>query len=136
MNISEFLIDENISMLEAMSCLDKVAKKILFVLKDERFVATITDGDIRRWILKKGNLVAKVKDIANYNPRFIYEKDKNTAKTFMEENGIPAVPIVDENRNIISIIFQSVDKEAEVFKNFCLFACQKRVKFFENSVLL
>ena len=34
------------------------------------------------------------------------------------------------------IIFQSVDKEAEVFKNFCLFACQKRVKFFENSVLL
>ena len=31
---------------------------------------------------------------------------------------------------------QSVDKEAEVFKNFCLFACQKRVKFVENSVLL
>lgn len=105
MNISEFLIDENISMLEAMDCLDKVAKKILFVLKDERFVATITDGDIRRWILKKGNLVAKVKDIANYNPRYIYEKDKNTAKNFMEENGIPAVPVLDENRNIISIIF-------------------------------
>ena len=69
MDIKDFLIDEDTSMIEAMSQLDLVAKKILFVTKDDKFVAAITDGDIRRWILKKGNLEAKVKDIANYTPK-------------------------------------------------------------------
>lgn len=105
MNISDFLIDENISMLDAMSRLDKVGKKILFVTRNSELVASITDGDIRRWILKKGNLVAKVKDIANYNPKYIYEKDNIVAKSFMKKNNIPAVPLLDENKNLISIIF-------------------------------
>ena len=52
MDIKDFLIDEDKSMIEAMSQLDLVAKKILFVTKNDKFVAAITDGDIRRWILK------------------------------------------------------------------------------------
>lgn len=53
MDVKEFLIDENSTMLEAMALLDKIAKKVLFVVRDGRFVAAITDGDVRRWILKK-----------------------------------------------------------------------------------
>ena len=52
MDISEFLISEEATMLEAMAQLDRVAKKVL-LLEEDRFVAAITDGDIRRWILKK-----------------------------------------------------------------------------------
>ena len=73
MKVSEFLIDEESTMIEAMHQLDKVAKKILFVIRNDIYIATITDGDIRRWILKKGSLDAKVKDIANYNPRSLLE---------------------------------------------------------------
>ena len=60
----------------------KVAKKVLFVVRVERFIASITDGDIRRWILKKENLEAIVKEVANYNLKFIYEKDKMSVKRF------------------------------------------------------
>lgn len=105
MKIKEFLIDEECSMLEAMELLDKVAKKVLFITKQERLIAAITDGDIRRWILKKGNLDAKVKDVANYKPSYIYEKDKQKAKKYMARHSIEALPIVDQNLRIISILF-------------------------------
>ena len=115
MDIIDFLIDEQKTMIEAMHQLDTIAKKVLFVLKDKKFVAAITDGDIRRWILKKGNLDAKVMEIANYNPKYIYQKDKNKAKEYMKQLSIEAIPIVDEDMNIISIVSWN-DEEVETKK--------------------
>lgn len=92
-------------MINAMETLDKVATKILFVVRGEDLVAALTDGDIRRWILKKGNLDAKVKDIANYNPKYLFEKDKSLAKGFMKKHSIEALPILNDERKIVSVVF-------------------------------
>ena len=113
MNIKDFLIDEDKSMIDAMSQLDLVAKKILFVTKDDKFVAAITDGDIRRWILKKGNLEAKVKDIANYTPKSLNISEKRKSKKYMKTYQIEALPIVDNDNNIISIVLLN-DEEIQI----------------------
>lgn len=105
MDINDFLIDEEITMLKAMELLDKVAKKVLFVSKEGKLIAAVTDGDVRRWILKKGNLDAKVKYIANYNPKFVYEKDKDKAKSLLKKHSVEALPIVDSDMHIISVVF-------------------------------
>ncbi len=110
MDINDFLIDEELTMLKAMELLDKVAKKVLFVANDGKLIAAITDGDVRRWILKKGNLDAKVKNIANYNPKFVYEKDRDKAKGLLKKYSVEALPIVNNDMNIVSIIFWN-DKE-------------------------
>lgn len=104
MEVKEFLIDEEATMIEAMQQLDRVARKVLFVLCEGRFVAAITDGDIRRWILKKGNLDAKVKNIANYSPKSLFEDDKAESKAYMKRHSIEAVPILDRNENIVSVV--------------------------------
>lgn len=104
LDIKDFLVDEECTMLEAMELLDKVAKKVLFVIKDGQFVAAITDGDIRRWILKKGNLEAKIKEIANYKPKYLHEKDKSLAKKMMKKYSIEALPLLNERNDIISVI--------------------------------
>src|SRR5690625_280499 len=93
-------------MIEAMESLDKVAKKVLFVTKGRQLKAALTDGDIRRWILKKGNLDVKVKEIANYNPKYIYEKDKIHANETMKKLFVEALPVVDQKHNITSIVFR------------------------------
>jgi dTDP-glucose pyrophosphorylase len=108
--VTDFLIDEESTMLEAMELLDKVAKKVLFVVRDGQFIAAITDGDIRRWILKKGKLEANVKEIANYNPKYMYEKDKAKARDYMRRHSIEAVPIVDENHDIVSVVLWNDEK--------------------------
>lgn len=92
-------------MIEAMELLDRLAKKVLFIAGDGKLIAAITDGDIRRWILKKGNLEAKVKDIANYQPAYLFVKDRVKAKEFMLTHSLEALPIVDDNMRIVSILF-------------------------------
>ena len=120
MDISEFLISEEATMLEAMAQLDRVAKKVLFVVREDRFVAAITDGDIRRWILKKGSLDAKVRDIANYSPKSLPERKKGKAREYMKKHSIEALPIVDKNNNIVSIVLGLMRKSAEkTFKHPC-----------------
>ncbi len=116
LDVKDFLIDEECTIIEAMNQLDIVAKKVLFVLRDAKFVGAITDGDIRRWILKKGNLDAKIKQIANYNPKFLYLKDKIIAKEYMKKYSIEAIPIVDKNKNIVSVASWN-DEEFETKKN-------------------
>ena len=110
MDVKDFLIDEEATMLEAMELLDRVAKKVLFVVRRGQFVAAITDGDIRRWILKKGNLDARVKEIANYNPKFVNEKDKLAAKEIMRELSIEALPVLNEYKDIVSIVFRNEEE--------------------------
>lgn len=104
LDVRDFLIDEESTMLEAMQLLDRVAKKVLFVVRNGHFVAAITDGDIRRWILKKGNLDAKVKDIANYNPKFLREKEKASARKYMKKYSVEAMPILNEENDIVSVV--------------------------------
>jgi dTDP-glucose pyrophosphorylase len=116
MDIKDFMIEEDNTMLEAMNILDRVAMKILFVVKDGKLLAAITDGDIRRWILKKGNLDAKVRDIANYTPIFVYEKDKSTARQIMKKKVIEALPVVDNLMRMVSIVFLN-DKEIQSKNN-------------------
>lgn len=110
MNVTELLIDEEATMIEAMQQLDKVAKKVLFVMRQGSFFATLTDGDIRRWILRKGDFEAKVKEIANYNPKFLAEQEQSKAKNYMKEHSIEALPILDKDGNIVSVELWNEDR--------------------------
>ena len=107
MNICDFRVTEEMTLVQAMEILDKSSKKIVFVVNDGVLLATMTDGDIRRWILSKGNLNALVKDVANYKPKFLYKKDKAKIKDIFSDDGIDAIPIVDISMRLESIVFRS-----------------------------
>lgn len=119
MDIKDFLIDENASMRSAMEQLDSVSKKVLFVTRDDKFVGSLTNGDIRRWILKKGDIQAVVKDIANYKPKFLMESEKHKAKNIMKEHFIEGLPILNQDMDIVSIILWN-DEEFGNRKNLSL----------------
>lgn len=91
-------------MLDAMTMLDKSSQKVLFIV-DENYElkAALSDGDIRRWILSKGSLDAKVCEFANYSPKYLFEHQRKDARQFMLDQHIEAVPIVDEKMTIIEI---------------------------------
>lgn len=113
MELLELLVDEEKSIIEAMDLINKNSKRILFVNKDKKLVASVTDGDIRRWILKKGSLDAKVKDIANYEPFYLEENKENMAKEFMNNNFIDAIPIVNKQMEILSVVFLKEESTAQ-----------------------
>lgn len=104
--MENIIVDSNISIRESIKKLDVTAKKILFVTDDQgKLVGTVTDGDIRRWILKNGDFDKEVYNIMNKNPIYINKNKCCKAKEIMEKNSIEALPIVDENLRIIDVIF-------------------------------
>lgn len=106
MNENIYIKEEN-TILEAMQMIEKNSRQILFVQEEGVLLATVTDGDIRRWIIKGGNLGAQIKFVANYHPQYLQERQAHRAVSVMKEHKIDAVPIVDEKHVIKDVIFQS-----------------------------
>lgn len=105
MHISDFTVDEQLSIMEAMDKLNKNTKGIIYVTKGDLLYGVITDGDIRRYILKNGNLDEKVIKICNKKPHFLYTDNQEIAYDLMKKKKIRSVPIVDKKRKIVKIYF-------------------------------
>lgn len=116
-----FLSSPHTNVVEAMQKIDTNAKGILFVVEEEnRLAGVITDGDIRRWLIKTGNLKAEIHKIMNRSPRVIYRKDIKTAQEHMTKSSITALPVVTAKGNVIDIIFREQVQEITMEKNMTL----------------
>lgn len=104
--LKKYTISEQETAAGALQQLDLNAKGILFCV-DERnhLLGTVTDGDIRRWLIKTGKLEGKLKEIMNLNPKVIYRKNLSSAQEEMKRFSITALPVVDAKNHIVDIIF-------------------------------
>lgn len=105
--MEDIFINSNISIKEAIKRLDITAKKILFVTDNRRLLGSVTDGDVRRWILKNGNLDSSVDNIMNVSPIRLNKKEKYLSQKTIKEKKIEAIPIVDDENNIIEVVFSN-----------------------------
>ena len=105
-DISKFLIPPGATVLEAMSAIDTGAKGIAFICSDKKIKAVITDGDIRRYIIRGGDLSCNVMDIANRNFRSLKETDRVDSDLLADiKLNYKAVPVLDADGKILSIVF-------------------------------
>jgi dTDP-glucose pyrophosphorylase len=89
---------------ETMEALGKTAEKVLLVVDDKQtLIGTLTDGDIRRYILKGYDLSGTIQDAFYPNPIFIFQEDfdLDKVKTVFLENKIDLIPILDQDRKIV-----------------------------------
>lgn len=98
MNYLDYCIDRRASVREAMKRLDVLLPKILFVTQGHRLVGSLTDGDIRRFLLHKGRMEDAVEAAANLSPRYAYHKPE--AAELYKKLHYPAIPIVGEDMHI------------------------------------
>ncbi|GAA4654146.1 nucleotidyltransferase family protein [Anaerocolumna aminovalerica] len=105
MNLKDFVVSEDNSVIEVMKAIDKNAKGIAFICENEKLLAVVTDGDIRRYILKNGDLKGAIRNIANYAPKYIYNDVTIDSKALMKEYSITALPIVNKRMKLLSIRF-------------------------------
>ena len=74
--LMEFLISPDNTVVEAMQHIDRNAKGILFVVEEnQKLIGVVTDGDIRRWLIKNGDLQAQIQKFMTRSPKLIYRKD-------------------------------------------------------------
>lgn len=72
-----FFISPDNTVVEAMQKIDRNARGILFVVNEQqKLLGVITDGDIRRWLIRTGELKAAVAKVMNINPKSITRKEQ------------------------------------------------------------
>lgn len=114
MEFRDCLIEESISILQAMTQLDKVGRKVLFVQREEKLVAALTDGDVRRWILSQGELSAPVSSAANYRPRYISSHQRGESQKYLKQYNIEALPVLSDDGKIVSIIYRDYEEAISI----------------------
>ncbi len=105
MILSDFIVNEEQTVLEVMKVIDINTKGVAFICKDNKLLGVVTDGDIRRFILRRGDLNSYIKDIANYNPRYVTKEEVIDYMAYMKKYSITALPLVDKDKNILTIHF-------------------------------
>ena len=97
-------INLNSTINDAIKSLNNSELKIVIVLKKNKLVGTIVDGDIRRGLLKGLNLNDKISKVLNRKPLTInVNVEKNEAIYLMKEKEIQHMPILDEKKYIVGL---------------------------------
>ena len=74
MTFKDLIVSENTKIVTALKQLGKTGEKNLVVLNvKNKLVGVLSDGDLRRAILKKININNSIRKIYNKKPLFFYE---------------------------------------------------------------
>lgn len=137
------LVNKNSSIKQAMRVIDRGTLGIAFVVdKNKKLLGVVTDGEIRRAILKGINISKPILEIANRKPIFIKGKptahDISNLQTFdgrvrkrMQPAGSLKIPIINNAEVIQDIIF-IYDRKSGRQNN--IFSSREKSKIIETAI--
>ncbi|OYU81527.1 MAG: nucleotidyltransferase [Flavobacterium sp. BFFFF1] len=106
-NYKEHLISSGSTIKDALVQLDALAKDaILFVVADEdRLVGSLTDGDVRRGLLKGVSIDHVLDEIIQSNPRYIRKGERDIQKVIEYRDGnFRILPVLDKEDRVVNVI--------------------------------
>ncbi len=109
MDTSLYIFNSNRTIREALQALNEqksLALTLFLVDSNEKMIGTLTDGDIRRFLVAGGNLETRVAEAMNRDFKFISLNITNSVKQLREykKRGIiKLLPVLDINGKIIDI---------------------------------
>ncbi len=109
--INQFIIDKNKSIKDAIKKINGNGQKTCFVIdENKKLFGSITDGDIRRRILKNEKSInEKVKKYCNKKTKYILSSNTNSKriKRIFVTKKIEILPVLNSNKKIVKIILKS-----------------------------
>ena len=107
MHYNDYTISRKTTINEALAILEKNEYKALVLEENGKLFGVLTDGDIRRFLLKNGNqLDLPVEQAATKEPTCITGYHENTAREIVEKLDCTVVPMLDNNGHIHAIVFR------------------------------
>ena len=97
--LKKIIITKDTSLKNAIEILNDTAVQILLVVnQNQSLIGTLSDGDIRRAILKEYDLSKKVLSVMSSSPLFVYQNTPiPKIKSIMLKNSVRHIPLVDKN---------------------------------------
>ena len=124
--LEQFLINEEQSIFNSMKKIDQNKNKLLFLIdKSKTLIGSITDGDIRRWILSGKALSEESYKACYKSPSFV-NKDYTIqeVKDLMLAKNIGCVPVLSNHNTVIDVLLW-----VDIFNNEKVEAPKKQIKY-------
>lgn len=103
----DVFINPSATIIQTLKKLDQSAQKVLLVVdKKKKLLGAITDGDIRRHILKAGNFDDVITEIYNKNPIFCFKRNfsPSVVKKILLSEKINLVPLLNNSHCVVDVI--------------------------------
>jgi dTDP-glucose pyrophosphorylase len=99
------LLPANANLHQAICCLDETALQIAVVVSEGgQLIGTLTDGDIRRGLLRGLEMSSPVEDIIHRDPLVVPPQwGREMVLQLMQANKIHQLPVVDERRCVVGL---------------------------------
>lgn len=100
--LEKFTATGDTTIVEAMKKIDMNSYQVLFVVDGKGcLLGSVSDGDIRRALIKNGQLDQKIAKLMNTKTQYICEGETWDENYWKEHVGISVVPVVNSNNVII-----------------------------------
>ena len=102
----ENTIESSKTINSALSAITEVNGQVLYVLdKNKRVVGSLSDGDIRRFLLKDNSLDTRIEKVCNKNFTYALEEDNNERIIkLLDKSGLQSVPILDKEEKLLRVV--------------------------------
>lgn len=104
MDINHYIVQDTTVLVDVMKRINDTSNLTLFVCQGKKLIGAVTDGDIRRHLIKNRNLNVEIKKVANLRPVYIKLSQRNLANQLMKQHDISIIPVVDDNMTIVDFI--------------------------------
>jgi len=103
--IENAFVSADLSLMEAIKALNNTKEQILLVINsDKQLVGTLTDGDIRRALIKKANFDIPVSEIMKTDPFVVDANNKLHAFQLMRKYKLRHIPVVNSQKIVVDIV--------------------------------
>lgn len=103
--LESIIIDPSASLRQAMQCIDSGGMQIALVVDaSKRLVGTISDGDVRRAVLRGVPLDAPAREVMNASPTVTHAgEDRDVLIATMHARHLHRIPVVDSEGRLIGL---------------------------------
>ncbi|MCL1830597.1 MAG: sugar phosphate nucleotidyltransferase [Oscillospiraceae bacterium] len=106
MQYSDYIVRATTTINQALTILENNEYKALVLEEEGILYGVLTDGDIRRFLIKNGNrLDFTVEQAATVNPSTVTGYHEQEARTILEQLDCTVVPMLDSSCRIHAIVF-------------------------------
>lgn len=112
MDFKDYCISQELTVRDALKRIDGVVPKIVFITCDGKLLESLTDGDVRRFLLSGGSLTDSALEAGNSNP--VCAHDEAEAMRHYHQRNYVAIPIIDDERNLLDLYIGPKSDEGKV----------------------
>ena len=121
--LDKLIIKDNLSIKEAIKRVEISGQRCVYIEKNNKLIGSLTDGDLRKLIIKDVNLTKKITKYFNKNPKYLEKKNFSItrAKKILLKYKIDTLPVTNKKKIIQVITWRDIVKNKIPTQKYSIF---------------